>query len=321
MNKGPGTPTPAVESHDASAAERVICVVARDVLSLDRHHDDSGAFTAIVWKGRWLVIACVAACALVAVAYGFLATEWYTAEVVLTPAGAKSTQQGLSSQLEGLGMLTGLAAGLGLGSGRTAEPIGVLKSRDFARQFIDEHGLLHVLLADKWDARKGRWKETDPKLQPDIRDAIEYFDKNVLQVDEDKKTGLVDVSIRWKDSALAASWANMVVDRLNDQMRSRALAESEANVSYLEKVLAETNVVEVKFAISRLLETELQKTMVARGDKQYAFRIVDHADVPKRRSWPKRRVVLAIGILAGGVLGLAAVLIRERFTRRSLNGV
>ena len=319
MNRGPNTPTAAVASTDASAAERVICVVARDVLSLDRHEDDSGAFTALVWKGRWLMLAFVLGFALLAVAYGFLATEWYTAEVVLTPAGAKSTQQGLGSQLESLGLLTGLAAGLGVGGTRTAEPIGVLKSRDFARQFIDEHGLLHVLLADKWDAGKGRWKESDPRRQPDIRDAIEYFDKDVMQVDEDKKSGLITVSIRWKDPKVAASWASMVVDRLNDQMRARALAESEANVSYLQKVLADTDVVEVKFAISRLLETELQKTMVARGDKQFAFRIVDHADVPKRRSWPKRRVILAVGILAGGVAGLAAVLVRERFARRSHN--
>jgi uncharacterized protein involved in exopolysaccharide biosynthesis len=319
MNKAPSTAKPAVESSDAAAAERVICVVARDVLSLDRHDDTSGALTAIVWKGRWLMLAFVLGFAIVAVAYGLLATEWYTADVVLTPSGAKSTQQGLSPQLEGIGLLGGLAASLGLAGAHTAEPIGVLKSRDFARQFIDEHGLLHVLLADKWDAAKGRWKETNPRRQPDMRDAIEYFDKDVMKVDEDKKTGLLTLSIRWKDPEVAATWANTVVDRLNDQMRARALAESEANVSYLQKVLAETNVVEVKFAISRLLETELQKTMVARGDKQYAFRIVDHADVPKRRSWPKRRLILAVGILAGGLAGLAAVLGREHFARPSPN--
>jgi|SRR5882762_4260209 len=316
MNRGPNTPTPVVEINDA-AGERIICVVARDVLSLDRHDADSSAFTATVWEGRWLILAYVLGFAILAAAYGLLATEWYTAEVVVTPAGVKSTRPGLSPQLEGLGLLTGLAADIG--SARTAEPIGVLKSRDFARQFIDEHGLLHVLLADQWDARKGRWKESDPRRQPDIRDAIEYFDKGVLQVDEDKKTGLITVGVRWKDAAVAASWANMIVERLNDQMRSRSLADGEANVAYLQKVLADTDVFEVKSAISRVLETELQKVMVARGDKQFAFRVVDHADVPKRRSSPKRRVVVALGILAGGLAGLAAVFVRERFARRSRN--
>jgi uncharacterized protein involved in exopolysaccharide biosynthesis len=319
MNRESGKPTPVVEINDA-AGERIICVVARDVLSLDRHDADSGAFTAIVWKRRWLVLACVLGAAVLAAAYALLATEWYTAEVVLTPAGAKSTQQGLSGQLEGLGLLAGLAGSLGgLGGARTAEPIGVLRSRDFARQFIDEHGLLHVLLADQWDASKGRWKESNPRRQPDIRDAIKYFDKDLLRVDEDKKTGLITVGVRWKDAAVAASWANMIVERLNDQMRARSLEEGEANVAYLRKVLAENDVVEVKLAISKLLETELQKVMVARGDKQYAFRIVDHADVPKWRSWPKRRVIVAIGILAGGLAGLAAAFVLERYARRSPN--
>jgi uncharacterized protein involved in exopolysaccharide biosynthesis len=317
MTRGSSTPTPVVESSDGSA-ERIICVVARDVLSLDRHDPDSGSFTATVWKGRWLMLAFVLGFGLLAAVYSLLATEWYKAEAVLMPVGAKRGQ-GFTSQLEDIGLLAGLA-GVGIGGTHTAEPIGVLKSRDFARQFIEQQQLLHVLLADDWDARRGRWKESDPRRQPDIRDAIDYLDKRVLLVTEDKKTGLVTVAIEWKDAAVAASWVNMIVDRLNDQMRSRASAEAEANVAYLQKVLADNNLVEVKLAISKLLETELQKAMVARGDKQYAFRVVDHADVPKRRSWPKRRVIVAIGILAGGLAGLAAVFLRERFAQGSVDG-
>jgi uncharacterized protein involved in exopolysaccharide biosynthesis len=301
---------------DGVHRDRLICVVARDVLSLDRQEADSSAFMTNVWKERWLVLAFVFGFSILAAAYAFLATEWYTAEAVLTPAGSKNTQ-GLTGQLESIGLLAGLAGGV-FGNVRTAEPLGVLKSRDFARQFIEEQGLLHVLLADDWDARKGRWKESNPRRQPDIRDAIRYFDKHVLLVSEDKKTGLITIGTEWKDAATAASWTNMIVDRLNDQMRARTLADGEANVAYLQQQLAETSVVEMRLALSRLLETELQKVMVARGDKQFAFRVVDHAEVPKWRSWPKRRVILAVGMLAGGLAGLAAVYLREVFARRPL---
>jgi uncharacterized protein involved in exopolysaccharide biosynthesis len=312
MDRPSSEPTTGLQSGDLDR-DRVICVVARDVLSLTRQDTDSTAFIESVWKGRWLVFAFVVGFALLAAAYALFATEWYTSEAVLMPAGNKNTQ-GLSGQLESLGLLAGLAGALG--STRTAEPIGVLKSRDFARQFIEEQGLLHVLLADKWDATKGRWKESDPRRQPDMRDAIEYFDKHVLLVNEDKKTGMITIGTQWKDAAIAASWTNRIVARLNEEMRQRALTEGEANVAYLQKELAETDIVEMKLALSRILETELQKVMVARGDKQFAFKVVDHADVPKWRSWPKRKVILAVGILMGGLAGLAAVFLRESIARR-----
>src|SRR5579859_3943009 len=306
MNRAPSEPQP--EPSADAAGERIICVVARDVLALQRQPGDSNPFLECAWRGRWLILAFVVGCALLAAVFAFVSTPWYTAEVVLAPAGSKNTR-GLSGQLESLGLLEGLA-GEALGGARTAEPIGVLKSRDFARQFIEEQRLLHVLLADNWDERSGRWKETDPHRQPDIRDAIDYFDKHILLVTEDKKTGLFRVDVQWKDPTTAASWANRIVELLNDQMRTRALAEDQANVDYLQKELAESSVVEVKQAIAKLLETELQKVMVARGDRQYAFRVVDHADVPKRRSWPRRRVIVAVGILAGGLAGFAAVFLR-----------
>jgi uncharacterized protein involved in exopolysaccharide biosynthesis len=295
----------------ASSGEPITLVIARDVLSPDRRRSDLDEWLRTLWQGRWLIFWFVLGFAVLALVYGFMATKWYRAEVVLTPAPQKAPVN-LENMGGGAGLLAGLA-GLRLGNKDTAEAIGVLKSREFAREFIEDKKLLLVLLADKWDARAGRWKESDPQRQPDIRDAVKYFNKRVLSVDEDKRTGLVTVAIEWKNAATAASWANEIVERLNERMRSRTLAEGEANVAFLEKQLSTSNAIGIETAVSRLLETELQRVMVARGDKEFSFRIVDRAEVPKYRSWPKRTVILALGILAGFMAGVATV-----FTRRSL---
>jgi uncharacterized protein involved in exopolysaccharide biosynthesis len=293
--------------------ERIVCIIARDVLPLDRSDVGTHDFMRLIWGGRWLILSFIAGLGLLSVAYALLATEWYRAEVVLTPTGSKD-RQGLASALGnlsgGLGALAGIA-GISLGAATTAEPIGVLRSHQFAREFIEDQGLLHVLLESKWDAKAGRWKERDPKKQPDIRDAVRYFEKRILKVQEDKKTGLVTVDVEWKHPDAAAAWANMLVDRLNEKMRTRALEEAQANVDYLRNEVAQTNVVAVQQAISKLLESELEKVMVARGAKQFAFRVVDPAEVPKWRSSPKRTVTVALGLLAGALLGLLAVFVRQ----------
>lgn len=299
----------------SGSGERVVCVIARDVLSLERRETGfSEAFLTAIWRGRWLILAAVLVFGLLATAYALFAPQWFLAQTVLTPVSPKSPQ-GLANRIEGYGMLAELA-GLNVGERNTGEPIAVLKSRDFARQFIEEQGLLHVLLWDKWDAQAGHWKEMDPQRQPDIRDAVRYFDENVLQVQEDKRTGLVTVGIRWMSPTVAASWANTIVDRLNEQMRVRALSEGESNIAYLQKELASASQVPVQQAIARLLETELQKVMIAKGDKEFSFRVVDHAAVPKLRDSPKRKIVVAMGILFGAFVGIFAVFVRQAITAK-----
>ena len=178
----------------------------------------------------------------------------------------------------------------------------VLQSRDFARAFIEDLSLLTVLFSDRWDATEGRWLEPDQDLWPDIRDAVQYFNDNVRDVDEDPATGLVTVSIEWTDPELAAQWVSLLVTRLNDYMRNRALAEAQANVEYLQQEMAATTVVALQQSIGRLLEGEMQKLMLARGNEEFAFRIIDRAQVPKIPSRPRRRLIVMAATAAGGLL-------------------
>jgi uncharacterized protein involved in exopolysaccharide biosynthesis len=248
----------------------------------------------VVWQYKWWAAATTCAFIVLAVAYALAATEWYRAEVTLAPADERSVN-GISAQLGGLASL----AGISVGGGGTAEPIAILKSREFARSFIEAHELVPVLLHEDWDPDAKTWKESDPAKWPDVRDAIKYFDENVREVSEDAKTGLVMLRIKWTDPEVAVEWANLLVARLNKIMRDRALAEAEHNVQYLRDELSATNVLTLQQSISRLLESELQKVMLARGNNEFAFRVIDPAMTPKERFKPRRTLIVALAAILG----------------------
>jgi uncharacterized protein involved in exopolysaccharide biosynthesis len=208
-------------------------------------------------------------------------------------------------------------AGITVGGADTAEPIAVLRSAGFARAFIEEGNLLPVLFARKWDAQAGRWKAADPEDWPDMHDAVKFFEEDILSVQEDKRTRLVTVTVNWKDPKLAAEWANELVKRLNERMRQRALREAESSVNYLKRELTEANVVALQQSIGRLLETELQKAMLARVSEEFAFRVVDEATPPKWRSWPRRTQLVALAGVAGIFLSCLFLVIRHAVKKQA----
>ena len=249
----------------------------------------------VVWKGKWLIIVITAVFAVGSIVYAFAATPWYQVEILLAPSENESAPS-MAGQLGGLAALAGVS--IGGGSGGTVEAIATLESRDLAREFIESNELVPVLLRDKWD-RQGD--------TPDIRDAIKVFHEKVLNVREDRESGLVTVTIEWVDPHIAAEWASSIVQLTNDSLRNSALQEADANVAYLKGELVSTNVVTLQQAIGRMLETEMQKLMLAKGNEEFAFRTVDSAEPAKRPSRPRRAIVTVIGTLLGGVISVFAV--------------
>jgi uncharacterized protein involved in exopolysaccharide biosynthesis len=149
------------------------------------------------------------------------------------------------------------------------------------------------------------------KEQTDIRDAVKMFDSKIRIVSEDKKTGLVTLSIRWKDPETAASWANLLVTRLNDRLRTQAAAEADRNVSYLQKQIAGTSVIALQQSLGRVLEGELQKLLLAQGNEEFAFKVIDRATPPKQRDAPRRTFITLLAAVTGTFFGLILVFLRK----------
>jgi uncharacterized protein involved in exopolysaccharide biosynthesis len=256
----------------------------------------------VLWHGKWIIFSATLAFAVGSVVYALTQQNWYRAEVLLAPADERSLPP-LGGQLGGLAAL----AGVSVGGGGGAEAKAVLRSRGFARDFIDDFALLPVFFADDWDSERNAWVSNDPEDWPDIRDAVRYFHDNILKVSEDRQTGLVTLAVEWTDSALAADWAQSLAQRLNARMREQALSEAEANVAYLQSELSGTSVVTLQQSVGRLLESEMQKLMLARGNEEFAFKIVDGPEVPKRHVRPKRALIAILGTVLGAMLAVLAV--------------
>lgn len=263
---------------------------------------DLFALVAMLWREKLIVVATVAVCAIAGVAYALLATPVYKAEIVMTPAGQRTPSASLG-QLSGLAAL----AGVNLGSEGTTTPLAVLKSREFAEEFIREDKLEAILVDDFGD----------PSEDLDIRDALHVFLKDVRVVSEDKKAGTVTLSIYWEDPVVAAEWANSYIERLNARLRARALADAERNVKFLQQEIANTTIVSVQQSVGRILEAEMQQYMLAKGDVEYAYKVVDRASPPKSRESPKRVLVVLLSVLIGAVLAVLVVIARSGLLKHS----
>lgn len=270
------------------------------------------ALMRLMWQQKLQIAVITAFFAAASIAYALLATEWYEAEVLLTSTDDESMQD-IAGQFGGLASL----AGIELGSGGTAEPIAVLRSRAFSRDFIEDLDLMPVLFAEEWDAESGRWRSENTDDQPEMRDAVRLFREDLLSVREDSQTGLVTVTVEWKDPQVAADWANTLVERLNARMRQRALRDAENNVEYLQNELKGVAVVAIQQSIGRLLETELQKLMLAKGNEEFAFRVIDPATPPKYRSRPKRTLLVVASTFFGGMIGVFFVVMRRMWRQQA----
>ncbi len=271
-----------------------------------------------LWRGRVLIAAITSIFAIGGVLYALLATEWFKADVVMAQVDNNKSLSGNLAQLGGLASL----AGISIGNSATAEvPVAVLRSKDLARQFIEDRNLTKVLLVDKIDVKTGDWKERNPAKQPDIRDAVEYFQKKICVITEDKKTALVTLSITWRYPAVSAEWANELAERVNTKLRNQAVAEAEQNIKYLKDEIAATNITSLQQSMGRVLESEMQKLMLARGNEQFAFKVIDRSVAPRRRAGPTRIVLVMsstiLGFLASVVVVVGLREIRER--RKSAN--
>jgi uncharacterized protein involved in exopolysaccharide biosynthesis len=214
------------------------------------------------WK---TIVGIAILCTGLAVTYALYAQEVFKAETLLAPA--QEEKSGASSALSQFGGLAAIAGVTIPADSNIERVLATLESRVFLKKFIEEKSLLPIIFEDFWDAASNSWELLVGQEAFIPEDGISTI-RGAIEVDQDK-SGLIILSISWKDPAVAAEWANDLVKQLNEQLRKKA--------------------------------------MLANVNEDFALEVIDPAVAPKTREKPKRKLIVALGCVCGGFLGIFAV--------------
>jgi capsular polysaccharide biosynthesis protein len=219
----------------------------------------------------------------------------------------------LSTEIGGIAALAGVD--VTANTGPKAEAFAALNSPGFTRDFITSQNLMPILFADRWDPATHNWRKG--KKPPTLEAAAKMFMTTVRTITQDRKTGLIKVTVEWYSPELAAAWANGMVDIVNDRLRAIAIRDADLSIEYLNKELAKTNVVEVQHAIYQVMEDQVQRAMLANVQREYAFRVIDRAVPPVQKAGPLRGILTIVGAGVGLFLGIIIVFVRRALRHRS----
>jgi uncharacterized protein involved in exopolysaccharide biosynthesis len=296
-----------------------VSAIAR-VMWRDRDVLDFYLLLVQLWRGRWWIIAAALGMALLARFYAAVTTELYEATVILSPISAQRISLGYSvgpTQTPTLPTAGGVAALTRLGQETsrsvTEEALAVLESREFLYRFIEDLNLTAILFAE-WDAETETWKAPDGE-QPTEADAFEYFTDNVMLLEQDRRTGLYVLKITWRDREAAAAWANTLVERVNEEMRQRAIARADALLGFLDAELQSATAIDSRDSLNELVETQVNERMLANISDEFAFRVVDRALAPPDGEivWPPTLLLMVAGGMFGSMLGSMCVIVFRAF--------
>jgi uncharacterized protein involved in exopolysaccharide biosynthesis len=205
---------------------------------------------------------------------------------------------------------SGSSATLDIGVGNMAnEALAMITSRSLLSRYIIDHDLLPILFAKDWDPVTASWAMGKNKEPPTVLGGHKKLVEDVIDVTTEAETNLTTVAVQWTDPLIAQSWANGIVQEVNDVLRKRAIDEAERSLEYLSKELQVTDSVELQQSLFELIKIQKAKIVAANVHGEYAFRIIDPAVVPEEPAVPHLTfILLSVGAIIGTFMGLTLAL-------------
>lgn len=273
---------------------------SQDLIEKDNQIDLRVIFN-ILWERKLLIIILTFFVGLASVFYALSIPNIYQSKVVLA---ASTSSESNNLNISGTAGALARIAGVDLGSGQDKGPnitvaIEKITSRKFVLDFIKNNSYQDELLASKgWDSANNKilynesydldkgqlvYIPNDTDLYKSYMDRIGVF--------FDKRTKFTHVSFNHHSPYFAKEILDNLVFTINEEIKNSELSTAEDSIKFLENQISKTNVADLKFIFSKLIEKNIKTILLAEVNPEFVFTVLDPAYVPDLRSSPSRGLI------------------------------
>ena len=282
-----------------------------------------GSLLAAFWRARGIVVFAAFLGGAISLSYiTFLRTPQYMASAMVAPiesGGGGGVKQAAAA-------FAGIDLG-GMSSGDFDKFLHLLHSVRLAEVLQRKYGLMADAYPGQWDYVKHEWKKPSgtlaavkagiksvlglPPWSPPTASGFSVFLTKKIELQRvagssplDLKNKTTIVSVELDDREEALRFLQLAIREADEISRQDQLTNTERRISYLTKLLDQTQEVYLKQSLQQLLMGEEQTLITARANKFYS---IDMIDTPNADSIPTGTPPLKI-LIMGTMIGIFAAL-------------
>ncbi len=234
----------------------------------------------------------------------FKAEPYYTASMVLMLKGEEKTPT-----LGGAGMLGALGGGLlsSSGSSNLAKLEYLVKDPHFKIAFIERHGYLPKLFAERWDSVAGAWgvEVVEDSLVPDAYDGVERLN-GLVTVSVDKKESVVSLKATDEDADFLVPFLLNYAQFLDSVLVKDRQDGANTQIDEYEKKYNESVNPWFKTKVESMLADQYEQLLLF---AESALDVVVQPITPRLPAGPNKKLIAIVSVFLGGVIGVFAVFV------------
>ena len=282
----------------------------------------------VLISGKWVIVSTSSIFLIIGIIFSLSLPNVYESKALLVSSSSVNN----SGSLQGY---SGLASFAGIDISQnsetnSAQAIEKLKSLSFFENyFLPNIFLPNLMGLDSWNSELNLL-EYDNKIYnidaenwtlkklPSAQKSYDIFMGKHLSINVDNQTNFISITVKHQSPYIAQKWTQLLIDQINIFYRTKDKNEAERASNYLNSVLAETKLSEIKQEIAKLLQKEIQKLTLIQAKEFYVFEFINPPEAMEKHAEPSRSLICILAAFLGGLIGVLVVFIRHYLFAKKL---
>lgn len=213
-------------------------------------------------------------------AYLLMPTK-YSSKVTIVPSEDLSQIAQTPSISSSFNALIGINSNTSSNSIKFIQTIEVINTYGFFKKFVTKHDMVEAINSE---ALIGK--------QHSLQDTFSIFHKSVFNINFDNRKNLLTLTATHSSPEFAKNLLDKIVEEINLSVKNEDIVKSQSSIKFLNDQINQTELSEIKEALSFLIQKQIEKIMIAESSPEYVFKTIDPSIVPEKNTKSKYFVAL-----------------------------